>query len=710
MRAGLPENGVSWAALAVGVALVFAGPHLLERARGREKRVVLGLGLLAALLSWGYIHVYLRGGPRIIDATSYFLEARALSKGIVAWPTGEPETSVLGRFLVQSESMGETRAAVLFPPGYPAVLAVGFLLGAPLAVGPVIAFGLVVATFTLAREVVRDDKRFADVPLIAAVLSTVCGALRYHTADTMSHGLAALLFALALIFAFRSRVHTIAAVGAGAFTGFLFATRPASGFACAATVAAVIVYTWPKNVGLANAARYGVGNALRAIGAALLGALPFVAAYWVFQRLATGVWFVTSHTAAYALNDGPPGCFRYGFGEGVGCWGEHGDFVRANLPNGFGAFAATKTTLRRLWMHLVDAGNVEPIALLVPAGLACAKHLRTVRCVALAITFQVAFYVPFYFDGNYPGGGARFFVDVLPAEHVLVAVACVHTAQSSRVPMWLRERSSLVVAAIALIGFALRGGHDHASLRDRDGGAPLFSSSALNDARVTRGVLFVQSDAAFNLAAGPGTNADRGIEVLRKKGDGLDALALELRGFPPSFEAHFQAGQPGRTVILPFAPTAGDIIEGENLWPPIEQRGGAFALPVYTGGSCASGDRALQIFSTQPQKGDVRVRIPKVWARGKRLQLVVFSAPGKNARAFDGALTISLWEDGQKKGVVTLDAAQIRDTTCSSVLEAAISETAQHTEISFSADEKATGWGENGPVFALDRIQRLSLP
>jgi len=28
-------------------------------------------------------------------------------------------------------------------------------------------------------------------------------------------------------------------------------------------------------------------------------------------------------------------------------------------------------------------------------------------------------YVPFYFDGSYPGGGARLFADVLPLEHVL---------------------------------------------------------------------------------------------------------------------------------------------------------------------------------------------------------------------------------------------------------------------------------------------------
>ena len=39
------------------------------------------LCLIALGLSDGYVHFYLRGGPRIIDATSYWLEARTIATG-----------------------------------------------------------------------------------------------------------------------------------------------------------------------------------------------------------------------------------------------------------------------------------------------------------------------------------------------------------------------------------------------------------------------------------------------------------------------------------------------------------------------------------------------------------------------------------------------------------------------------------------------------
>ncbi|MEZ4295192.1 MAG: hypothetical protein R3B70_09475 [Polyangiaceae bacterium] len=196
-----------------------------------------------------------------------------------------------------------------------------------------------------------------------------------------------------------------------------------------------------------------------------------------------------------------------------------------------------KTTARRLWMHLVDAGNAEPLALLVPAGAALGWRLPAarvpVRLLALAVLAQIAAYAPFYFDGNYPGGGARFFADVLPAEHVLLALAAASlAAREGRLRRWTRGSGAFVVG-LALVGWAVRAGHDHAQLRDRDGGAPLFSAGALTEAGVSRGLLFVESDAAFNLAFDPAVSATDGLAVVRRKGDAMDALAWGSRGLLP---------------------------------------------------------------------------------------------------------------------------------------------------------------------------------
>ena len=188
------------------------------------------LGLFALALSAGYVHHYLAGGPRIIDATSYWLEARALAEGHVTWPIDEPTASVRGRFLLLSGAADHPRLGVIFPPGYPLVLAVGFLFGVPLWVGPFIAALLVLATYRLAKTVTRRE----DIARLAATLSVLCATLRYHTADTMSHGWTALLFAGSLAFTFgaidaesETKRRFEAALG-GALFGWLFATRPIS--------------------------------------------------------------------------------------------------------------------------------------------------------------------------------------------------------------------------------------------------------------------------------------------------------------------------------------------------------------------------------------------------------------------------------------------------------------------------------------------------
>ncbi|HEY4122145.1 MAG TPA: hypothetical protein VGM56_29965, partial [Byssovorax sp.] len=234
-----PADAACLFALAAA-ALVVAFARQLFAARARV--FVACAAACATALSAAYVAVYLRGGPRIVDATSYLLEARALAEGHLTFALGEPAASTIGRFLVRPTG-DAAHAAVIFPPGYPALLALGVLVGAPLAVGPALAAALVVATYALARRVEggADDA----CARVAAMLSVACAALRYHTADTMSHGLAAACFTGALGAAFAStdalaaadrRGASLYALAAGACAGWLVATRPVSGLALAAAL------------------------------------------------------------------------------------------------------------------------------------------------------------------------------------------------------------------------------------------------------------------------------------------------------------------------------------------------------------------------------------------------------------------------------------------------------------------------------------------
>src|SRR5690242_3331732 len=96
---------MAWGAalLAVLVFFLLGGSRWETWQRGLSDRsAVAALAIFAALLSVAYISLYLRGGPRIIDATTYYLQARALAGGHVAFDVPAPSASFRGRFLLSS--------------------------------------------------------------------------------------------------------------------------------------------------------------------------------------------------------------------------------------------------------------------------------------------------------------------------------------------------------------------------------------------------------------------------------------------------------------------------------------------------------------------------------------------------------------------------------------------------------------------------------
>ncbi|MCK6586252.1 MAG: hypothetical protein L6Q76_01575 [Polyangiaceae bacterium] len=610
MRAGLPVDPAQWLALGLSIAVIPAAPWLI-RPEGRRAVFLAAASLAAAALSALYILAYLRGGPRIIDATSYWLEARALAQGSLSFPVDEPAASTLGRFLVRTDTLDGARAAVIFPPGYPALLALGFLAGVPLAVGPLLAAALVITTFDLADQILAPNESTPTLARLAALFSVACAALRYHTADTMSHGLSALCFCGSLTLLFRAlgspRPLPLAAAS-GLLLGWLAAARPFSAVALGLVLLAALAQRSP----LPLPAR------LRLLAALALGTLPGLVLLAAHQRAATGSWAASSQALYYALSDGPPGCFRYGFGEGIGCLGEHGDFVRTYLPHGYGPLEAAATTLRRLRMHLVDAANAEPLALLVPLGAALGVrssslvHAPRVRLLALALGLQIAVYAPFYFDGNYPGGGARFFADVLPLEHVLASIAVIELSRR-HLPRIRLERPAALALALVLAGFAFRAGFDHAALRDREGGLPMFEPHRLEAFRTDRALFFLDTDHGFNLAFDPSRKT---LDVARFRGDATDRLAWEARGRPPAFRYKFLfpsvPAERASVLIEPYSfdqlePDSPLLFEAEQLWPARAQND-AWALPEHASGTCATGDRWLAIRALP--SGSVTLSLP----------------------------------------------------------------------------------------------------
>jgi hypothetical protein len=240
------------------------------------------------------------------------------------------------------------------------------------------------------------------------------------------------------------------------------------------------------------------------------------------------------------------------------------------------------------------------------------RGVRSRAGVALALVAgQVLAYAPFYFDGNYPGGGARMFADVLPIEHALAAIAV-----STLAPRIEFLRRGLFVLALACFGFAVHAVFDHVALANRDSGRPMYEPDVTRNAQVTKGLVFFDTDQGFNLAHVPGANPEKEVLAARLRGDDHDRMLLEQLNHPSSHVYRFTKGTPTVSVWMPPGGN-GDFwrFEAEVDWPPLAQSFG-WAEPAWMSGTCASQDRALELHPSSRATASATIELPV--ARGGR--------------------------------------------------------------------------------------------
>lgn len=595
-----PPDAIARAMRVIGIIFVVLAllPGPFERMwRGllrSQRRYYLSLVAIAAALgSWAYLEAYLRGGPRIVDGTTYMLQARSLAQGHFTWPLEFPSASFRGRFLYSHDG----HIGGIFPPGYPLLLSIGAFFGMPLVVGPLLGAAITIATYALTKELASELHPPAIEPAArgAALFSLFSFAQRYHTADTMSHGAVALAVSLALFAVLRAvRTRDVRAfVLCGASIGYVASTRLVSALPVGITCALVAVVSTPT-----TARPWALR--VRECAAIAVGTLPGIALLLASQHAITGHAFESTQLAYYARSDGPPGCFRFGFGAGIGCLFEHGDFVRHRLPNGHTLAASLETQAWRMKAHMLDPLNVEVLAvMLVPFAVVRGLMRAPTRFALLLLALQFGAYLPFYFDASYPGGGARLFADVLPVEHALFAL----TFASARFPIATLRAIGCVIG-LSLVGFAYRGAKEHVLLRERDGGRPAFEPAVVKAAGIERGLLFVDTDAAYGLAYIPRTTPDRGLAVTHYRGDAHDYLVWKRLGSPPAY--HYVFGE-RRSTIEPFTPPASSRFEAEREWPPLAQEDG-FVAPYWP--ACASNQSGLALIPAASKHATATIDLP----------------------------------------------------------------------------------------------------
>lgn len=550
----VPITWFAWGCLVLGSAFALArvrqgfAHYLVHSAR---RNYQFALAVVAGLLSVAYVHGILGDGPRIIDATAYWLQAKAFSQGSYTLAPPGPLHSFAGRFLVVTPQ-GEL--AVLFPPGFAAVLALGVRLGVPLLVNPLLGSACALLTYRLGRVWYGET-----AARVGALLSVGCATLRYHSADTMSHLLSACLGLGVLLNVSNRETHrqTWPLALAGLCAGWLVATRPVTG----------LVFGLAGAVGCFALAPTRT-LAARRFGIYCLAGLPGLALWLSYQWVTTGDAFGSTQALYYSRSDWPSDCFRLGFGATVGCQFEHGAFLANAQPNGYGLLQALAVTGRRLYLHNFDVANF-PCFLLLSVLVLRRLPSRPTVAIGLIIVTHVGAYALFYFDGNYPGGGARFFAEILPLEHVLLGAALTTLRWEWTAPSAL------------LVGFALWGAKAHTTLAEREGGRPMFEAEALRRAAVNHGLVFVNTDHGFNLGFDPNATPDDELLIARSRGDALDYALWTYWGKPPSHRYDFDPFRSGSLpTITPFEPKPTLEFVGGNLWPPLETRAGS-ASPTY---------------------------------------------------------------------------------------------------------------------------------
>ncbi len=560
LTAGVIPGGARWLISAID----FTGVGDRERSR----RFLGAAGLVAAFLSIAYVDAYLHGGPRGVNAAVYWLQGRALSHGALSWTVPSPIASYRAAGLIASFP---DRLSGIFPPGYPLLLAAGFWVGAPMLIGPLVAGGLVVATWLLARELAEHAEpaegraeRAQQAAALAAGVSVVCAALRQHTADTLPYGAAALALAVALTSALRAvrlREPRLFAL-AGLAVGWLVCAHPISVLPIGAVLAGLLLRST---------------RPLQALAWWLGAAAPGATFLLFANHAATGHPFV-SPTELYS--------------------GSIADLAMAphSIPHGVPAILAEVRS------HMMDVANFEPLAL-VPL-LAISKKQRTLASssAALVIAGQLAVYF-WRLRGLLPSSRGEL-CEVLPLEHALIGYAV-----ASAFSAWF-EPVAIGVLGLALGGFALHASHAHAALGASDGGRPHFEADVLQQVGVTDGLLLFDDDQGFELAAVPGLEASQGVQAVRLRGDDHDRVLYEAAGHPMAHRYLATPTGPSTPLWSPSNASAGFWrFEAESDWPPMPALGG-FASRLQVTTSCVSGAGALALIPNGSGVSSLTLELP----------------------------------------------------------------------------------------------------
>lgn len=372
-----------------------------------DARAALPWALVAVVLSAIVALGPLQGMAHVSDEVAYTLQARLFAAGLRTGPAADVPSMLDYPFWVSAPASYSP-----FPPGWPALLALGEAAGQPWLVNVVLAGGVPLLVWGIAREWMGT--RAAEIAAVAAGLSPQLALLG---GSRMAHVSVVVALGGAGLVVLRARDAAWAWLGAGLAVAYVVLARPFDAALLGGPLLLMGLIAAPS-----LAAR------------ALLVAPPALAAGLVFADNAalTGDPFVFPMSAwleSWVPGAPRPGCNALGFGEAIGCFDTFGE--RGHTP------------AKALRIGVAALGRLDKLLLGIPGGLV----------LALIGWFKLRRGAPFVVFGLLVGGyalywspglayGARFYAPLLLLLPIGVAVVL------GVLPRWF-PHAALVTVAVA---------------------------------------------------------------------------------------------------------------------------------------------------------------------------------------------------------------------------------------------------------------------
>ena len=354
--------------------------------------------------------------PHVQDSVAYLFQAKTLALGRLSAPLPPVPEAFEHEFVLMRNDAWFGK----YPPGYPLVLALGVLAGAPWLVSPLAASLTLLLLFWLGRSLYGSP-----TALLAVALLLCSPFFLFLSGSMMSHATGLLLTTLGLLLVIRSvsSASTWLPLLAGISLGWLTASRQLTGVAVTAPALAWLV-----------ARRLSSRRSLSPILWLGLGWTWPVLGLLAYNRALTGDPFRNTYELWWEFD-------RIGFGPSVGM--HEGHDLGRGLQNTLANLTALETDLFGWPTYLTLAFALLPFA----TGRARAGDWL---CASVSLGVMGA-YIAYWADGIMYG--PRYFYEASGCLALLTArgVASAADVTSGRTRSFLRRRSTPASASCFLL-------------------------------------------------------------------------------------------------------------------------------------------------------------------------------------------------------------------------------------------------------------------